>query len=84
VAFGFIFALGIPPVNAGNTPYPLAVVWPKLMGASPMTPTKSEQFNALSDFLGTQREAILQAWWIAADSDPRQTTVRAGTGRRAS
>jgi signal transduction histidine kinase len=44
-----------------------------------MPPTKSEQFNALSDFLGTQREALLQAWWKAADSDPKQTTVRALT-----
>src|SRR5471032_1593874 len=41
-----------------------------------MTQTKSEQFNALSDFLGTQREAILQAWRKAADDDPKQTTVR--------
>ena len=44
-----------------------------------MAQTKSEQFNALSDFLGTQREAILQAWRKAADTDPKQTTVRALT-----
>ena len=44
-----------------------------------MTQTKSEQFNALSDFLGTQREAILRAWRKAADTDPKQTTVRALT-----
>jgi signal transduction histidine kinase len=44
-----------------------------------MPQTKSEQFNALSDFLGTQRETILQAWRTAADNDPKQTTVRALT-----
>jgi signal transduction histidine kinase len=44
-----------------------------------MAQTKSEQFNALSDFLGTQRETILQAWRAAADNDPKQTTVRALT-----
>jgi len=44
-----------------------------------MSQTKSEQFNALSDFLAAQREAILQAWRTAADNDPTQTTVRALT-----
>jgi signal transduction histidine kinase len=44
-----------------------------------MARTKSEQFNALSDFLGIQRETILQAWRNAADADPKQTTVRALT-----
>jgi signal transduction histidine kinase len=44
-----------------------------------MIQTKSEQLNALSDFLGTQREAILRAWRSAADNDPKQTTVRALT-----
>ncbi|HZL51924.1 MAG TPA: HAMP domain-containing sensor histidine kinase [Terracidiphilus sp.] len=44
-----------------------------------MTQTRSEQFNALSDFLGTQRETILQAWRKAADADPKQTTMRALT-----
>jgi signal transduction histidine kinase len=42
-----------------------------------MTQTKSEQLNALSDYLGTQREAILRAWRNAAEKDPKQTTVRA-------
>ena len=44
-----------------------------------MTQTKSEQLNALCDFLGTQREAILRAWRTAAEKDPKQTTVRALT-----
>ena len=44
-----------------------------------MTQTKSEQLNALSDYLGTQREAILRAWRTAAEKDPKQTTVRALT-----
>jgi len=44
-----------------------------------MTLTKSDQLNALSDFLGTQREAMLWAWRTAADNDPKQTTVRALT-----
>src|SRR5579862_539286 len=44
-----------------------------------MTRTKAEQFNALSDFLGTQRKMILQAWRNAADADPKQTTVGALT-----
>jgi signal transduction histidine kinase len=44
-----------------------------------MTQNKSEQLNALSDFLGTQREMILRAWRTAADNDPKQTTVRALT-----
>ncbi len=44
-----------------------------------MIPTKSEQFNALGNFLGSQREAILQAWRKAANADPQQTTVRALT-----
>jgi signal transduction histidine kinase len=44
-----------------------------------MIKTKSEQFSALSDFLGTQRESILQAWRTAAANDPKQTTVRALT-----
>jgi hypothetical protein len=35
-----------------------------------MTQTKSEQFDALSDFLGAPRKMILQAWRIAADADP--------------
>jgi signal transduction histidine kinase len=48
-------------------------------GASNMNQSKSDQFNALSDYLGTQREAILRAWRTAADNDPKQTTVRALT-----
>jgi signal transduction histidine kinase len=44
-----------------------------------MNPTKSEQLNALSEFLGAQRDTILQCWRKAADSDPKQTTVRALT-----
>jgi len=44
-----------------------------------MIPTKSEQFNALGNFLGSQRETILQAWRKAANADPQQTTVRALT-----
>src|SRR5471030_2836080 len=44
-----------------------------------MTQTKSEQLNALSDFLRTQRETILRDWRTAADNDPKQTTVRALT-----
>lgn len=44
-----------------------------------MTQTKSEQLNALCGFLGTQREAILNAWRKAADADPKQATGRALT-----
>ncbi len=44
-----------------------------------MAKTKIEQFNALCDYLREQREAILQAWRKAADTDPKQTTVRALT-----
>jgi signal transduction histidine kinase len=44
-----------------------------------MTQTKSEQLNALCDYLATQREAILRAWRIEAEKDPKQTTVRALT-----
>ncbi len=68
-------------VCAGNTPYPVEAVWHKIEGANRpyMIQTKRDQFNALSDYLGTQRVAILQAWRKAADADPKQTTVRALT-----
>ena len=44
-----------------------------------MTHTRSEQLNALCDYLGQEREAILRAWRTAAEKDPKQTTVRALT-----
>jgi signal transduction histidine kinase len=39
----------------------------------------SEQFCALSDYLGTRQKAIMLAWRKAADADPNQTTGRALT-----
>lgn len=44
-----------------------------------MTQTKSEQLNALADYLAQQRPEILLAWRRAADADPKQTTVRSLT-----
>lgn len=44
-----------------------------------MTPNQSQQFGALSDYLGTRRAAILLAWRRAADADPVQTTGRSLT-----
>src|SRR6185503_11533456 len=40
---------------------------------------KSQQFAALSDHLGTRRDAILRAWRNAAWADPAQTTGRSLT-----
>ena len=44
-----------------------------------MSPTKSQQLEALSDYLFSRREAILLAWRKAAYADPEQTTVRSLT-----
>ena len=41
--------------------------------------TKSQQLDALSDYLFSRRETILQAWRKAAHADPEQTTVRSLT-----
>jgi signal transduction histidine kinase len=44
-----------------------------------MYESKSQQFNALSDYLAGRREAILLAWRSAAKADPEQTTARSLT-----
>lgn len=44
-----------------------------------MSPTKGEQFAAISDFLATRRKAILLTWRKAAIADPDQTTGRSLT-----
>jgi signal transduction histidine kinase len=41
--------------------------------------TKSQQLDALSDYLNTRRDAILLAWRKAAHADPEQTTARSLT-----
>ena len=41
--------------------------------------TKSQQLDALSDYLHTRRDAILLAWRKAAHADPEQTTARSLT-----
>ena len=40
-----------------------------------MAQSKSDQLNALGDYLAQERAAILAAWRRAADADPQQTTV---------
>jgi len=44
-----------------------------------MTLTPSEQFDLISDFLASRRDAILSAWRREAEADPTQTTVRSLT-----
>ena len=44
-----------------------------------MTRTKSQQLDALSDYLALRREAILLAWRKAAIADPAQTTAHSLT-----
>jgi signal transduction histidine kinase len=44
-----------------------------------MPPTEREQFDAISDFLASRREAILLAWRRASEADPAQKTSRALT-----
>jgi signal transduction histidine kinase len=41
--------------------------------------TKSQQLDALGDYLSSRREALLQAWRKAAYADPEQTTARSLT-----
>jgi signal transduction histidine kinase len=41
--------------------------------------SKSQQLDALSDYLLTRRDAILLAWRKAANADPEQTTARSLT-----
>lgn len=40
-----------------------------------MNETSLQHLQALSSYLASRREAILQAWHAAADADPAQTTV---------
>ncbi len=47
-----------------------------------MNPTRHEQLDKLSDFLGSRREAILVAWRKAATADPQQTTGRSLSRRQ--
>jgi len=44
-----------------------------------MTLTQAEQFDLISDFLASRRDAILSAWRREAEADPTQTTVRSLT-----
>ena len=44
-----------------------------------MTQTTRQQLEALSEYLGTRRKAILLAWQKAVGADPEQTTARSLT-----
>jgi signal transduction histidine kinase len=44
-----------------------------------MGPSKSQQFDALCNFLAARRNELLLAWCKAVDADPEQTTARSLT-----